>query len=235
MYVKFLSRAELEYALKTQQSIRAAAIYLNVAYNTLRRYAKMYDDPENPGQSLLDRYKNKPGKGKYKDLRPRVRFADVLKGKHPWYDKRKLKRQLIIEKILDESCNHCGFAERRVHDGEMPILLAHKDGDLTNMKLENLEFLCFNCYFLYVGVNGPGGGKRKAAANRDDSILMTLKSSSGVIPDQFFDPKINDKVAALEENQIPEPRTFKYTPAASYIMTPEEYMEIAAIASGAMK
>jgi hypothetical protein len=33
----------------------------------------------------------------------------------------------------------------------MPLLLHFKDDDKQNYKLENLELLCYNCFFLTVG------------------------------------------------------------------------------------
>ena len=33
----------------------------------------------------------------------------------------------------------------------MPLILNFKDGNKKNWKLENLEALCYNCYFLNIG------------------------------------------------------------------------------------
>jgi hypothetical protein len=45
----------------------------------------------------------------------------------------------------------CGFSERRVTDYKVPLLMNFKDGSKCNYLLDNLELLCYNCYFLYVG------------------------------------------------------------------------------------
>ncbi len=41
--------------------------------------------------------------------------------------------------------------EQRVTDYRVPLLLNYKDGNRKNWKQDNLELLCYNCYFLYIG------------------------------------------------------------------------------------
>ena len=36
-------------------------------------------------------------------------------------------------------------------DYKVPLILNFKDGNAKNWKLENLEMLCYNCYFLNIG------------------------------------------------------------------------------------
>ena len=36
-----------------------------------------------------------------------------------------------------------------MHDTKVPIILNHIDGNRKNWHLDNLEFLCYNCAFLY--------------------------------------------------------------------------------------
>jgi 5-methylcytosine-specific restriction endonuclease McrA len=51
---------------------------------------------------------------------------------------------------LRDECYVCGCNERRVTDYKTPTLLNFKDGSKSNYVLDNLEILCYNCYFLYV-------------------------------------------------------------------------------------
>ena len=67
------------------------------------------------------------------------------------YNPKELKDRLIHETLIAEECNSCGFNERRVVDYKVPLILNFKDGNKKNWKLENLELLCYNCYFLNVG------------------------------------------------------------------------------------
>ena len=53
--------------------------------------------------------------------------------------------------MIKEECNCCEFNERRVLDYKVPLILNFKDGNKKNWKLENLEALCYNCYFLNIG------------------------------------------------------------------------------------
>ena len=64
---------------------------------------------------------------------------------------KKIKYRLIAEGYLEEKCAMCGFQERRVLDYKIPLLLHFKDNNKQNYKLENIEFLCYNHYFLNVG------------------------------------------------------------------------------------
>jgi hypothetical protein len=48
-------------------------------------------------------------------------------------------------------CYKCGHHEKRVVDYKQPLVLNFKDANKNNWKLDNLEMLCYNCYFLYVG------------------------------------------------------------------------------------
>jgi hypothetical protein len=78
---------------------------------------------------------------------------DVIEGRVPIdsYTPEKLKNRLIQESYLQECCNKCQFQERRVSDYKVPLILNFKDGNKKNWSLENLELLCYNHYFLYVG------------------------------------------------------------------------------------
>ena len=51
--------------------------------------------------------------------------------------------------MIEEKCTKCGFTERRVTDTKVPVILNFKDGNRKNYHLDNLEFLCYNCSFLY--------------------------------------------------------------------------------------
>ena len=51
--------------------------------------------------------------------------------------------------MIEEKCSKCGFSERRIKDTKVPVILNFKDGDKKNWHLDNLEFLCYNCSFLY--------------------------------------------------------------------------------------
>ena len=80
-----------------------------------------------------------------------VPLMDVLEGRVPieHFDPRKIKARLLSEGKLVEVCGKCGFSERRVTDQKIPVILNFKDGNKKNWHLDNLEFLCYNCSYLY--------------------------------------------------------------------------------------
>lgn len=141
------------------KSNRAAARYLGVDYHTYRKYAKLYDDPET-GKTLFEIHLNPSGVGIHKFLTNKIKSGEelpplqkLLNGEievsHFSIDK--LKARLLYEGILLEECNHCGFKERRVVDYKVPLLINFIDKNKKNWKRENLELVCYNCYFLHVG------------------------------------------------------------------------------------
>ena len=67
------------------------------------------------------------------------------------YDINRYKDRLIQEGYIEEKCSVCGFNEQRVNDYKTPLLVSFKDYNKRNWKLENIELLCYNHYFLYVG------------------------------------------------------------------------------------
>lgn len=149
-----LSLQQIKEAIANTKSNRAAARYLNVAYNTYRKYAKMYID-DKTGKTLFEIHLNPRGLGVSKGYGPnmegRFSLVDIFNGHHPEYSSNRLKKRLIRAGLMKEECSLCGFNERRITDNKVPLLLNYKDGNKNNKAFENLEFLCYNCYYLVVG------------------------------------------------------------------------------------
>jgi hypothetical protein len=153
---KDLTREQIAKAIQYSQSNRGAAIYLGVSYPTYRKYASLYKD-ELTGKSLWELHRNRGGAGMHKyALTPASRkgrkpiILDILSGRVPatHFNAQRLKKQLIELHFLKPVCGNCGFKEKRLIDGKTPLILHHKDGNKKNWKIENLEFLCYNCSFL---------------------------------------------------------------------------------------
>jgi len=137
------------------KSVKAAARYLNCSYHHLKRYMKLYVDEET-GKTLFDKHKNQQGKGIPKFLRASGKepaLRDIIEGKiNPAsFSPDKLKYRLTTEGYLEECCGNCGFIEHRVTDHKVPLILHFKDKNKLNYNLTNIEFLCYNCYFLFIG------------------------------------------------------------------------------------
>jgi len=147
---------------------------LGVSFMTYRKYAKMY--------GLYGRVANAAGKGINKPIKNedsgKYPLNKILEGKFPNYSANRLKVRLIRCKRMEEKCNRCGFAEKRISDNITPLLLNYVDGNAKNKKAENLEFLCYNCYFLYV--NNPFGCrksfKEEKAEKAEDHVEVELSA-----------------------------------------------------------
>ncbi len=150
---KPLLESEIKDAQKKARSAMEAARLLGVSYNTYKKYARKYgifEDLKNPdGTGIRKGYNIK--RGKYS-------LDDIIAGKYPDYPIWKLKSRLLLNGYMLEKCNNCGFEEKRLTDGKVPLVLDFKDGDRKNHKYDNLQMLCFNCSFL---INGNLTGPKK--------------------------------------------------------------------------
>ena len=145
-------------AMAKTKSNKAAARYLNCSYIHYKKWAKMYEATETEYPNLFEQHKNQCGKGIPKFLsngNPRKDFAllDLIEGRidPSSFNPAKIKYRLIQEGYLQEECSSCGFHERRVLDYKMPLILNFKDGNKQHYRLDNLEMLCYNCYYLQIG------------------------------------------------------------------------------------
>jgi len=151
---KPLSKADILVAMTKTKSNRAAARYMGVSYTHYKMWAKNYDATEEGYNNLFEQHLNQSGKGIPKFLKGHKDFniLDVCEGKisPSHFTPQKIKEKLIVEGHLEEQCTRCGYHERRVLDYRMPLILHFKDKNKKNYQLENLELLCYNCYFLYI-------------------------------------------------------------------------------------
>jgi hypothetical protein len=146
-----LLQSQIEQAMKVTRSNRAAAEYLRVSYPLYRRFAKQYQNSE--GLSLFEAHRNQPGSGmnKISPSQRRSKLDDILLGKHPHYPREKLLTRLIVNNYFPEQCTNCGFSQKRPTDLKTPLVLNTINGIRTDYRLENIEILCYNCYFVNVG------------------------------------------------------------------------------------
>lgn len=147
----YLTEPQIRQAMSLTRSNQQAAVYLKVSFPTYKKYAKLFKDSN--GVSLYDLHKNQSGRGMVKPREDDRKFKldDILLGKHPTYPKDKLFRRIIASQYMSEQCSHCGFHQKRATDLKMPLIMHHINGNVTDHRLDNLELLCYNCYFLVVG------------------------------------------------------------------------------------
>ena len=142
---KPIPKGKIEWAIQNTKSIRAASKFLGVAYNTFKKYAKMYD--------LFYQNKNEKGIGVNKggdNYKTTAWLSSILSGKHPKYPDNKLLKRLINVGWLVQECSNCGYSEFRRNDGQSPLVLDYIDGctDRSSRDLSNIRTLCYNCFFI---------------------------------------------------------------------------------------
>jgi len=138
---KPLLESEIKEAQAKALSAAHAARLLNVSYKTYKKYARLYNIHTFFNQRGAGIMKvSNPNKGKYP-------LNEILEGKYPDYPIFRLKDKLIRAKVKPTHCEQCGYNERRVVDGKIPLLLVFEDGNSRNHKIENIKLLCYNCTF----------------------------------------------------------------------------------------
>lgn len=149
-----LTKEQILAAMAKTKSNMAAARYLHCSYVHYKKWAKIYESDTH--ENLFEQHKNQSGIGIPKFLRAGGKepaLLDIIEGRAnaSSFSPDKIKYRLITEGYLEEKCAMCGFEERRVLDYKMPLLLHFKDNNKKNYKLDNIELLCYNHYFLTVG------------------------------------------------------------------------------------
>jgi hypothetical protein len=152
---KPLTKEQIVAAMGVTKSNRSAARYLNCSYTHYKRWAKHYDATKQGYKNLFEQHLNQAGRGIKKWIGNHGKtppLQDLINGIIPAtsFSPVKIKKRLFEEGYLEEKCSLCGFDERRVTDYKIPLLLNFKDKDTKNYRLENLEVLCYNHYFLTV-------------------------------------------------------------------------------------
>lgn len=140
-------------AMKHTRSNKEAAAWLKVQYKTYRKYAKSYID-EKTGRSLFDLHIS-TGKGipKARKNKTNPRSLELgyqlIPGQYCTPDRiEQLTLRLMKDGRLGHCCSECGFNQKRPIDMKMPLMLNFKNGDRTDWREENLNWLCYNCAFI---------------------------------------------------------------------------------------
>ena len=124
-----------------------AARWLGVSYNTYKKWAQYY--------GLFDSHLNQEGYGIKKGWSSyQVDLDEIISGNRKLpgkYSHSVLKNRLIDEGYFKEECHKCGYNEQNLKTGKVCLKLNFIDDNSKNLKIENLQFLCPNCY---LSING---------------------------------------------------------------------------------
>ena len=134
-----LSKNKIVWAINETRSMNSAAKLLRVAYNTFKKYAKLYE--------VFDAQPAYRPKGIPGGAKP-IELSAIFAGNNPNYSNAKLQYRLCKEGFLAEECSNCGYDEYRAQDMTKPLILDYLDDDSTNKDLANLRLLCYNCFYL---------------------------------------------------------------------------------------
>lgn len=120
---------------------------------------------------------NMGGKGIKKTKSIKISLDDIFNGKYKGYNRVHLKRRLIEEKIKENKCELCGISEWQ--GNPLSLQLHHKDGDINNNSLENLQLLCPNCHSQTETFSGKNTRKNSKEPikenNKDYNFKIKLK------------------------------------------------------------
>jgi len=149
-----IDRSDVERAMRHSKSNKGAARYLGVSIKTYKKIASRYRTDE--GKTLYEIHCNKAAQGIPKFANRSSRgpvLMDILEGhvSTRFISMKEVKRRLIVEGYMREECARCKFSERRVLDETCPLIMNYVDGNKRNWRLENLELLCYNCYYINIG------------------------------------------------------------------------------------
>ena len=136
-----VTKRMVEDAIANTKSQTQAAKWVGIAYNTYKKYAKLY--------GLWDQHKNQEGRGIKKGWGAyNIPLDDIFSGAYrsTYYTKTRFKKRLIEEGYMYEECTICGWNEPRMTDGKICLNLDYCDGNNDNKRVENLRLLCPNCY-----------------------------------------------------------------------------------------
>lgn len=150
-----ITRKDIERAQTHTKSNKGAARYMGISFDVYRTAAKKYFK-EDGVTTLYDAHKNRSGKGIPK-LTSRKNgehlLMDILEGRvtSQFFSLTRIKERLIEEGYMEYCCNRCGYKETRALDEKIPLILSFKNNNKKDWRLENIEFLCYNCYFINIG------------------------------------------------------------------------------------
>lgn len=150
-----ISEEKVREAMAHTRSNQEAARWLGITDRTWKKYAKKYFD-EASGKSLFDLHKNEAGRGIPKNWagsKWEESLDKMLTENQPFSEARvaKLKGALMKDGRMGYKCESCGYAEKRLTDMRAPLILHFKNTDKTDWRLENLQWICYNCHFILLG------------------------------------------------------------------------------------
>ena len=169
-----LSKHNIELAIKSTQSMGQAALYMGVAKNTFKKYAKLHE--------LWAPIKSSKGIRKTGNVGSQLKhdLKAILEGKNPNpYREDTLLTKGIREGYIACRCANCSQDYSYMDSAEKlpPLILDFLDRNPMNTSLDNLRALCFNCIYILAPT------KKGWYRHRETPIGQALDEATPGIPD----------------------------------------------------
>ena len=151
-----LTEEDIRRSMENSDSCKGAARFLGIGYKTWKRYANKFKDLDlNKKLFDIQREKSLNTKKEVIVINPKTPKGRNLKtllveNQRPTKVRlAKLKQLLIDRGVFKHKCNRCDYKLQRQEDGKIPLTLHFRNGIKSDWRKENLEFVCYNCSFLY--------------------------------------------------------------------------------------
>ena len=184
-----LSKHNIELAIKSTQSMGQAALYMGVAKNTFKKYAKMHDLWAPLKSSKGIRHTGNVGAALKHDLKA------ILEGKNPNpFREETLLTKGIREGYIACKCGNCSqdFSHVDYSDKLPPLILDFLDKNPMNTELSNLRALCFNCVYELAPT------KKGWYRHRETAIGQALdEAEPGIVSDEVQAIPKDDKLSYM--------------------------------------
>jgi len=175
----------IQKAIKENTSMTAAARSLNVTYPTFKKYAIMYEI-WNPLSVKKMKTHTRPNK-----------WAWSGKERHGTDPMIKHLIELSKNPTINMCCANCDFKLERIYDYTMPLMIEYKDCNSNNIDVSNIEFYCYNCWFLLFK---PRKKYTRSTASHRSSIYRT-PAAKQIIPKKAVEyeeaTKLSDSLVKL--------------------------------------
>ena len=140
-----LTPERIKWAIKSTQSMKQAADYLNTSLNTFKKYCKMYD-LWSPAPSSKGIRRSSTGRINYD-------INKILQGENPNpYREDTLLKKALREGLMRCECSNCGN-DFDLESKSPPLMLDFLDKNTQNTHIDNLRTLCFNCIYILARSN----------------------------------------------------------------------------------
>ena len=134
-----LTKNMITNAQENSKSAAEAARWLEVSYNTYKKWAKYYN--------VFEQHLNQSGVGVKKGWASyKISLEEIFNGKKMNYSLAVLKKRMVEEGYWTEDCHICGWNEERLTDNKICLSIDFVDGSKENKQIENMRLLCPNCY-----------------------------------------------------------------------------------------